>query len=383
MGVIKDFRVASKMLLPGGNFLWGAMTLVFFLSSTAALATPSMDLLEVPALSSERSSKALLLEVARAGERLVAVGERGIIVLSDDQGAHWRQGQVPLSVTLTSVFFIDSKLGWVVGHDGVILKTRDGGEHWHKVLDGHGVNALVLEDLTKRVASLAEDQAQELEALQLRLEDVEAGASFGASRPLLAVRFENAQHGYAVGAFGQLLETHDGGDSWVSHSSALENPESYHLNAISQLAAGQWMIAGEGGTLWRTANDGLSWQRLDTGYDGHLYGVLRVPSGAFLAYGFAGNLLRSSDGTHWQRLPQVNHKSIVGGFNTVDGSTLLVARDGGLLKSHNDALTFEVASGLPGRATASMLPMLPEGTAVVSVGRGGVIVSDLTKAMSP
>lgn len=383
MGVIRDFRVASKTLLPGGNPLWGALVLVFCLSSGAALATPSMDLLEVPALTSDKSSRALLLDVVRAGERLVAVGERGIIVLSDDQGISWRQGQVPLSVTLTSVFFIDSKLGWVVGHDGVILKTLDGGEHWRKVLDGHGVNALVMEDLTKRVASLAGGQDEELEALQLRLEDVEAGASFGASRPLLAVRFENAQHGYAAGAFGQLLETHDGGDSWVSHSSALENPESYHLNAINQLDAGQWMIAGEGGTLWRTVNDGRSWQRLDTGYDGHLYGVLRVPSGALLAYGFAGNLLRSSDGTHWQRLPQVSHKSIVGGFNTADGSTLLVARDGGLLKSRNDALTFEVASGLPGRGTASMLSMLPEGTTVVTVGQGGVIVSDLSKAITP
>ncbi|WP_445667044.1 hypothetical protein, partial [Klebsiella pneumoniae] len=39
-----------------------------------------------------------LLSVARAGERLVAVGESGLVILSDDQGATWRQVQAPVNV---------------------------------------------------------------------------------------------------------------------------------------------------------------------------------------------------------------------------------------------------------------------------------------------
>ena len=37
------------------------------------------------------AAKAPLLAIAQAGTRLVAVGDYGVIVLSDDQGRTWRQ----------------------------------------------------------------------------------------------------------------------------------------------------------------------------------------------------------------------------------------------------------------------------------------------------
>jgi photosystem II stability/assembly factor-like uncharacterized protein len=65
---------------------------------------------------------AYLTGIARAGKRLVAVGERGIVVLSDDDGATWRQASVPVSVTLAAVQFPTPTQGWVVGHYGVVLR---------------------------------------------------------------------------------------------------------------------------------------------------------------------------------------------------------------------------------------------------------------------
>src|SRR5690349_8937389 len=41
------------------------------------------------------AAKSLLLDVARAGSRLVAVGDRGHVLLSDDEGGTWRQVIVP------------------------------------------------------------------------------------------------------------------------------------------------------------------------------------------------------------------------------------------------------------------------------------------------
>ena len=47
------------------------------------------------------ATASLLVDVARAGERLVAVGERGHVVLSDDGGETWRQsGSVPVQTTV-------------------------------------------------------------------------------------------------------------------------------------------------------------------------------------------------------------------------------------------------------------------------------------------
>ncbi|WP_460940053.1 WD40/YVTN/BNR-like repeat-containing protein, partial [Pandoraea terrae] len=75
----------------------------------------------------------MLLDATRAGSRIVAVGEHGVILLSDDDGRTWRQArQVPVSATLSAVTFTDPKHGWVVGQWGVILATGDGGETWEK-----------------------------------------------------------------------------------------------------------------------------------------------------------------------------------------------------------------------------------------------------------
>jgi photosystem II stability/assembly factor-like uncharacterized protein len=77
------------------------------------------------------AGSSLLLDLALAGQRLVAVGERGHVMLSDDQGATWRQAKsVPTRVLLTAVFFVDAEYGWAVGHDETILNTADGGETW-------------------------------------------------------------------------------------------------------------------------------------------------------------------------------------------------------------------------------------------------------------
>src|SRR5881392_2872753 len=88
------------------------------------------------AVTTEFGARSVLTAITRAGDRLVAVGERGIVIFSDDHGGRWQQAKVPVSVTLCAVRFIDKRQGWVVGHAGVVLATRDGGSSWSKQLDG-------------------------------------------------------------------------------------------------------------------------------------------------------------------------------------------------------------------------------------------------------
>ena len=127
------------------------------------------------AVATSHATEALLLGVARAGSRIVSVGEYGDIVLSDDDGKTWRQAKsVPTQVTLTAVCFVDDKIGYAVGHDTVILQTTDAGETWHKQFGG--------------------------------------GASDNA---LLTVAFWDANHGLAMGAFNFTAETKDAGKTWA------------------------------------------------------------------------------------------------------------------------------------------------------------------------
>ncbi|CAH1749510.1 PSII_BNR domain-containing protein [Thauera humireducens] len=361
--------------------------------SEASSVGKGIDLLNVPALQSEKAARALLLGVATAGSRLVAVGERGIVVTSEDQGQTWSQAQVPVSVSLTAAHFASPTLGWVVGHDGVVLKTEDGGQVWSKLLDGNRANTLVLADLKARVAELqgavAEASGDDverlqaaLEAMQFRLEDAEAGASFGPARPLLALWFKDERLGFVVGAFGQIFRTDDGGKTWVSLAGALSNPDSLHLNSIIRLKNGTLAVVGERGTIWFSADDGASWTVSEVGYDGHLYGVIQASPDALLAFGFAGNIFRSTDdGNTWTRLDRVSEKSIVGGLADEGRGVLLVTRNGQVIESADAGESFKLSSVKTGRTVASVLPsFIDSGKSLITVGHGGLAMTRLDRA---
>jgi photosystem II stability/assembly factor-like uncharacterized protein len=111
----------------------GIQCLLIGLSALAyaqdAPAPNAKDLAPRPAEIAPRAAKSLLLAVTRAGERFVAVGDRGTILLSGD-GTTWEQVAAPVHATLTTVSFADANTGWAAGHDAAILHTTDGGRTW-------------------------------------------------------------------------------------------------------------------------------------------------------------------------------------------------------------------------------------------------------------
>jgi len=320
--------------------------------------------LQTPARMSARAPKAMLLALAQAGGRTVAVGERGIILVRDGDTA-WRQAKVPVSVTLTAVAFADAVNGWAVGHDGVILSTSDGGAQWTTRFDGNKANALMLTDAK---AAVAKAQGAALADAENALGDIEAAAKFGPSRPLLGVWFRDARTGYAVGAYGQAFRTMDGGANWNSMGAGLENPEGLHYNAIAGGPGNALAIAGEGGYVYRSNDGGGSWQRSATGYSGQLYGVI-FTGRSVLAYGFGGHVFRSEDGgATWRETPAITKKSLVAGAMQ-GNSIVLAAQDGALLRSDDDGASFRVLRQGDAVPTAGMLAA---GGTVLLSGVGGV-----------
>lgn len=348
----------------------------------------AIDLLERPARQSPLAPRSMMLAAALAGDRLVAAGERGIIIYSDDHGATWKQSMVPVSVVLTSLFFVSREIGWAAGHDGVLLLTTDAGASWRKQFDGRAANQAVLKDLQGRVevaraaVEKADPNSREaamaaLDAWTATLDDAKAGAEFGPSRPLLGLWFRSASEGFAVGAFGQMFHTSDGGKSWASRGGRISNPDGYHYNAITALGDGSLMIAGEAGKLRRSRDQGETWETLDTGYSGHLYGVLGLSDSTLLAYGFAGNAFRSDDGGKtWKALPRLTTKTLVGGCALPDGRVVLLAADRSLFVSHDLGRTFTRQKSEPGRPVAGLLQR-HLGQGLLVVGAGGVSILKL------
>lgn len=328
------------------------------LAFACCLSSANADVLDKPAVTSEKAATLVQLSVARAGNRLVSVGERGVILLSDDNGNRWRQAKVPVSVALTRVRFVDDRNGWVVGHSGVVLATRDGGESWSMQLDG-----------TRAARTeLAAAKREEGDASR-RTADARQLVEDGADKPFLDVRFSDAQHGIAVGAYGMAFRTEDGGRSWLSFMGSLAAADARHLYAIVP-TRDALLLLGEQGTVLASTDGGRQFRRIDFPGKGTLFGAVSSASGqTILAYGLKGNVYRSADaGMHWERveLPPV---SITAGTRLGAGGFLLVDESGQTYRSDDDGRQFRAAArGQP----MTDIALAADGALVGSTVRGPV-----------
>lgn len=252
-------------------------------SDSAATASDA----PIPAMMAEHAASGLLLGVVNTGTHLVAVGGNGVIVLSDD-GARWTQVQTPVDVTLTGVSFADDQHGWAVGHDAVILYTADGGHSWH------------------------------IQSYQPAL-----------NSPLFAVLAIDAHKVLAVGAFGLMKITEDGGQHWTDVDAPDMVNDKLHLNGITRLADGQLLVVGENGLAGVSADDGQHWQRLTLPYDGSLFGALPWGDHGAIAYGLRGNIYMNPDvhNGQWHQVAVATTNSFFGGMKLSAGEVVVIGGD--------------------------------------------------------
>jgi photosystem II stability/assembly factor-like uncharacterized protein len=347
-------------------------TLVMALAlSGPAGAAGFVDPLDAPAQMSALASRSLLQGVAKAGERLVAVGQRGHIVYSSDGGASWEQAKAPVSSDLTAVYFVDAKLGWAVGHDGVILHTNDGGATWTLQLDGRKANELLMAAMQRKVtAEPASEEAKKLLAEAQRYQEQ------GADKPFLDVWFADANNGYAVGAYNLLFRTADGGKTWESWFDRTDNPKFFNLYAIRP-AAGALYIAGEGGLILKLDESSQRFKALKVPYNGSFFGVADAGS-AVLAFGLRGNVWRSEDGgASWSQVDAGLVAAVVASTRTAQGALLLADGGGRLAASTDGGKSFaklmlkepRPLTGIVALGTDKVALVGPRGAAITAVAQ--------------
>jgi photosystem II stability/assembly factor-like uncharacterized protein len=245
------------------------------------------------------ASQSLLLDIVRAEDRLITVGERGHILVSNDNGNSWQQKLVPTRSQLTAVFFIDDKAGWAVGHDAVILATVDGGDNW---------------------------------VLQYRDKQYDD--------PLLDVWFKDPNNGFAIGAYGLFLSTNDGGKSWDRRQISQDD---FHLNAISSYNSDELFIAAEMGHLYHSIDGGYSWTELPSPYGGSFFGITLINENLLLAYGLRGNLYSSGNkGESWQKVNSGTEASLMAALAQKNGTIRVVGLGGNILTSIDQGKSFSL-----------------------------------------
>lgn len=294
---------------------------------------PQLQLLPAEQISGRASAQ--MLAATRAGKRIVAVGDHGVVLLSDDDGKTYRQARsVPASLTLTAVSFANASTGWAVGHGGTILKTADGGDTW----------LLQRRDIT-------------------------------VDQPLFSTYFKNAQEGWAVGLWSLMLHTTDGGASWTTVTlppPAGAKKADRNLNAIFADASGRLFVACEQGRVMRSSDGGNSWTYAETGYAGSFWSGVALQDGALLVGGLRGTIYRSADGgDSWQASKTPFTSSVTGIVQQPDRSAIAVGLDGVTLRSVDGGLNF-TGKQRADRAALTAVVATPAGAPVLFSTNGPV-----------
>jgi photosystem II stability/assembly factor-like uncharacterized protein len=327
-----------------------------------------LDILDTPARITERAKSAVLNAVAMAGQRLVAVGEMGVILLSDDNGKSWQQARaVPTSVTLTNVRFATSNTGWVVGHSGAVLKTVDSGETWVRQLEGKQAAQIELTAADAAVFTGGEAAAR-------RQRDAQRMVTEGADKPFLDVYFFDEQRGFIVGAYGLIFATADGGKTWESWLGRIDGAKSRHLYNIA-VAGKDLLITGEQGTLYRVTDAGQRFTVLKSPYPGTIFGSLTAPEGNTLIFGLRGNAFSSPDqGATWNKADFGQSVTLTAGTRLRDGRWVVVDETGRLMMSSTGTDSFTVMP-VPKMNAATGVVEAADGSLVLSTQRGAVRVA--------
>jgi len=172
-------------------------------------------------LALDHAINSLLLDITAYEQTLVAVGQRGHILRSEDDGKTWSLQPSPTQHTLTSVTFQDQNTLIAAGHSLTILKSVDSGISWQVI----------------------EHSQQD-------------------SAPWLDVLALNESEALLVGAYGYYARTNDKGVSWT-FDSPIESD--FHFNHLTRLSdSSQLLLSAEAGMLYLSSDLGQQWQSIET-----------------------------------------------------------------------------------------------------------------------
>lgn len=308
-----------------------------------------------PAEIMPRADKDLALDVTWTGERYVAVGDRGHLLVSAD-AQDWIQVPMPVRAALTSVHFVDAQHGWVVGHDAVILRTTDGGRHW------------------------------EMQQFEPELEE-----------PLHDVMFLDRDRGIAVGAYGLAFWTEDGGETWQDYEAPAIRGDEFHINRIFPLADGRLFAVGEYGLLAVSDGWGAEWRRLQPPYDSSFFGGMPLADGGVLIYGLRGTVYVSRDlsevptieegfdpvlgggesltGKGWTEIKTGTTNSMFGGVDLPDGGFVLVGLNGEIVHLSR-SIEVQARKNTESESPLAAAQLGPDG-GLILVGEGGIERAEL------
>lgn len=206
---------------------------------------------------------------------VVVSGQKGMMMKSTDQGATWQSLDTGVKRDLLSLSFPTAQVGVAVGDYGTLIRTEDGGQTWTHI----GLPANI--ELPEEVSEITEpgdvllydvefptpERGWAVGEFGVILASEDGGKTWSAQKSpvgttLFGVHFADGQHGWATGIEEVMLHTTDGGQTWRKVS--LPERPGFVLGIYDVSVQGRigWAI-GDSGLLLRTVDGGETWARID------------------------------------------------------------------------------------------------------------------------
>jgi photosystem II stability/assembly factor-like uncharacterized protein len=208
------------------------------------------------------------------------VGRSGFVLLTSDKGETWSSTVVQLDgekPSLFSVDVLDDGSIVAVGNFGVIVRSSDHGKTWTRSTYSSAKPAESPEQAKLCAAAGSAEADNEGAIDEARLTDV---------------AFVDSEHGFAVGEFGLIVHTDDGGKTFKRQNSCTDRT----LYSVSVIDATRALAVGSDGAVVETKDGGTIWSVVPTNTTEHLFGVF-ADAQRTVVVGAVGTLLvRDADG---------------------------------------------------------------------------------------
>lgn len=278
---------------------------------------------------------------------ILLIGAASVVSFAQEGWLAARRG--PSGKDLNTVYFADSKRGWVAGDDGFVSYTSDGGHSWSQQSVGttDAINDIYFRNKENgyllagnRIFKTDDSGRTWVEARRFLEKDFE-----GAMPELYSVRFSSKKRGWVIGSVSRrdqvvdslLIYTDDAGASW-QRKTVPTREELIHLDFTGDERG--WIV-GAAGTILYTEDAGETWTVQRSGTSVTLYHVDFRNQKNGWAVGERGTVLRTTDGgSRWTKVNVPVRNTLLSVQFVDDERGWIVGRGGVILRSDDGGQTW-------------------------------------------
>jgi photosystem II stability/assembly factor-like uncharacterized protein len=224
-----------------------------------------------------------------------AIGEG--ISRTTNGGVNWFDADPNLAMYYESVFFVNKDTGWISTVEGKILRTTNSGNDWEIIKPDSTIWGYTKIQFINNVKGW-------ICSNQNIVRTNDGGStwdsySFPDAISLFSLSFNDEINGFAVGIYGEMYKTTDGGINWEKK---FDRVPFYTANSCFFLKPETGFIGTDGGEILRTTNAGDDWQIIYDNDSFKFWDIFFLTDSLGWASGYPSVILRTTDGGNsWTR----------------------------------------------------------------------------------